>query len=154
MKFKIVQDPKAANPRSEAGGVKRAALQSDSAEADQNSEPSLAVDPLDPPQVVAGAFGTTFYDNNPRSEAAPVKGVALPLSAVATTSSLTSLSLQNPNPAIEIVDIIPQSDSAEADQNSEPSLAVNPLDPTQMVAGIFGTTFYNNLTPYFLSTNG
>jgi len=35
---------------------------------------------------------------------------------------------------LNIVDIIPNGDSAESDQNSEPSLAVNPLDPRQMIA--------------------
>jgi hypothetical protein len=50
---------------------------------------------------------------------------------------------------INVVDVIPNSDSAEAFQNSEPSLAVNPLDTSQMIAGSFG-----NGTPFFKSVNG
>jgi hypothetical protein len=50
---------------------------------------------------------------------------------------------------IHVVDVIPNSDSSEAFQNSEPSLGVNPLNPSQMIAGAFG-----NGTPYFKSTNG
>ena len=37
-----------------------------------------------------------------------------------------------------IFDTIPFSDSGENAQNSEPSLAVDPLDPTQIFAGTFG----------------
>lgn len=50
---------------------------------------------------------------------------------------------------INVVDVIPTSDSSEAFQNSEPSLGVNPLNPLQMIAGSFG-----NGTPYFKSING
>jgi hypothetical protein len=53
-------------------------------------------------------------------------------------------------PLIRLVDIIPNTDSGESAQNSEPSLAVNPLDPTQMIAGVFGDT----TNPYFKTTNG
>jgi hypothetical protein len=49
-----------------------------------------------------------------------------------------------------VVDIIPQSDSAETDQNSEPSIAVNPVNPAQMLAGTFG----DGVPPFFISTNG
>ena len=66
----------------------------------------------------------------------------------------SSLSLSNENPDIQIVDIIPRSDSAEADENSEPSLAVDPFDPSGIVAAAFGSTFYSNLTPYFVSADG
>ena len=48
-------------------------------------------------------------------------------------------------PLIRLVDIIPKNDSAETAQNSEPSLAVDPLDPTQMIAGVFG----DPTNPYF-----
>jgi hypothetical protein len=47
-------------------------------------------------------------------------------------------------------DIIPNSDSGERFQNSEPSIAVNPVDPTQMVAGIFSSSGAS----YFKSTDG
>jgi hypothetical protein len=51
-------------------------------------------------------------------------------------------------PLTRLVDLIPNSDSAETVQNSEPSLGVNPLDATQMVAGIFGSSGAS----YFKST--
>jgi hypothetical protein len=51
---------------------------------------------------------------------------------------------------LQIVDIIPVSDSAESGQNSEPSLAVNPLNPAQIIAGAFS----NNTTPFFISLDG
>src|ERR1043166_4464672 len=51
--------------------------------------------------------------------------------------------------ALSIVDIIPNNDSGETSQNSEPSLGVDPLDPNQMVAGVFGAG-----TPYFKTTTG
>jgi PEP-CTERM motif len=46
------------------------------------------------------------------------------------------------------VDVIPFADSAEAAQNSEPSLAVNPLVRSQMIAGAFGSG-----TPYWQTNN-
>jgi len=60
-------------------------------------------------------------------------------------------------PKARIFDIIPFQDSGEALQNSEPSLAVDPLDPTQIIAGAFPgvlTTYYNSTTggtAWFLS---
>ncbi len=74
--------------------------------------------------------------------------------SVEAAAAQSSLSLANANPDIKIVDIIPLNDSAEADQNSEPSLAVDPLDPSKIVAAAFGSTFYRDLTPYFVSTDG
>jgi hypothetical protein len=51
-------------------------------------------------------------------------------------------------------DIIPNSDSGETFQNSEPSIAVNPVDPThdptQLVAGIFSSSG----SSFFKSTDG
>jgi hypothetical protein len=55
------------------------------------------------------------------------------------------------------VDIIPFGDSSEVKENSEPSLAVNPLDPTQIIAGAFAYPFLNIpdiQQPYFKSTDG
>src|SRR5436190_11814612 len=49
-----------------------------------------------------------------------------------------------------VVDIIPQSDSAESNQNSEPSIGVNPINPMLMIAGTFG----DGLPPFFISTDG
>jgi hypothetical protein len=54
-----------------------------------------------------------------------------------------------------VVDIIPHDDSIEANQNSEPSIAVNPVNPMQMLAGSFGKlTSGLNPNPFFLSTDG
>jgi hypothetical protein len=53
-------------------------------------------------------------------------------------------------PLIRLVDIIPNNDSGESAQNSEPSLAVDPLDPTQIIAGVFG----DSTNPYFKTTDG
>ena len=50
---------------------------------------------------------------------------------------------------ISVVDVIPNSDSSETFQNSEPSLGVDPLNPLQMIAGTFGAG-----TPYFKSLDG
>jgi hypothetical protein len=50
---------------------------------------------------------------------------------------------------VSIVDAILQVDSAETDQNSEPSIAVNPTNWRQMVIGSFGAG-----TPYFISMDG
>src|SRR5260370_12131065 len=58
---------------------------------------------------------------------------------------------------VAIVDIIPQTDSAETGQTSEPSIATNPTDWSQMIAGSFASTNPNNdlvATPYFVSTDG
>jgi hypothetical protein len=49
-----------------------------------------------------------------------------------------------------VVDIIPESDSAENNQNSEPSIGVNPINPMLMIAGTFG----DGLPPFFISTDG
>jgi hypothetical protein len=54
-----------------------------------------------------------------------------------------------------VVDIIPHDDSIESNQNSEPSIAVNPVNPMQMFAGSFGpegSTLNHNT--FFLSTDG
>src|SRR5262245_56060113 len=39
---------------------------------------------------------------------------------------------------LRVVDVIPSSDSAETFDNSEPSIAVDPLDTNEIVAGAFG----------------
>ena len=53
---------------------------------------------------------------------------------------------------LRIVDLIPGSDSREVDQNSEPSIAVNPVDPRQMFAGAF--VFDATGQPFFVSSDG
>jgi hypothetical protein len=52
---------------------------------------------------------------------------------------------------LRIVDLIPESDSREVDQNSEPSIAVNSVDPRQMFAGAF--IFDDTDSPFFVSTD-
>src|SRR6266700_1632261 len=51
--------------------------------------------------------------------------------------------------AASIIDIIPVNRSGETAQNSEPSLAVDPIDPMQIIAGSFGGG-----TPDLLTTDG
>jgi hypothetical protein len=51
-----------------------------------------------------------------------------------------------------LVDIVPNRDSAESAQNSEPSIAVNPVNPMQMIAATFGA--YDTSNPFFASSNG
>jgi hypothetical protein len=51
-----------------------------------------------------------------------------------------------------LVDIVPNSDSSETEQNAEPSITVNPLNAMQMIAGAFVSSSDNE--PYFISTNG
>jgi len=57
---------------------------------------------------------------------------------------------------IPVIDIIPNAASAETGQNSEPSIAVDPLNPNTMISGAFSTTFLGNdvSSPYWMSTNG
>jgi hypothetical protein len=52
--------------------------------------------------------------------------------------------------SIQVIDLIPFTDSAEAKQNSEPSLGINPANPLQMVDGIFSPAGAS----YFKSTDG
>ena len=60
-------------------------------------------------------------------------------------------------PKARVFDIIPFQDSGDKAQDGEPSLAVDPLDPTQIIAGAFPgvlTTYYNSTTggtAWFLS---
>jgi len=84
-------------------------------------------------------------------------GLTLPFLPLSTSASLSSASVAAaPTRAalkyLKITDIIPPGNS-EA-QNSEPSLAVNPLDPRQIIAGTFGTNGINLANPYFKSTDG
>ena len=57
-----------------------------------------------------------------------------------------------------VIDIIPPIDSGETNQDAEPSLAVNPTDPSQIIAGAFlgtggigGSSFYSE---YYISNDG
>jgi hypothetical protein len=59
-------------------------------------------------------------------------------------------------PNLTVVDIIPAGvNSFETGQNAEPDIAVNPMNPMQMVASAFGFLVNGDLgAPYFASTNG
>src|SRR5215469_13172885 len=52
---------------------------------------------------------------------------------------------------INVIDVIPVAASAETGQNSEPSIAVDPLNPLQMISGTFTTGASG---PFWESTNG
>jgi hypothetical protein len=60
----------------------------------------------------------------------------------------------------KVVNVIPNSQSAETEQNAEPSIAVSPVNPVQMWISAFATGFDgfddmgNPLCPYFMSANG
>jgi hypothetical protein len=56
---------------------------------------------------------------------------------------------------LNVVDVIPQADSSETGDNSEPSIGVNPADPTQLIAASFGgSSIPGANAPYFVSLNG
>jgi hypothetical protein len=56
---------------------------------------------------------------------------------------------------LHLVDIIPLSDSSETADNSEPSVAVDPLNTNEIVAGAFGVFSGGTATnPYFTSIDG
>jgi hypothetical protein len=75
-----------------------------------------------------------------------VTGRKAPREDIMPSDTASSLSF------LRIVDLIPGSDSREVDQNSEPSIAVNPVDPLQMFAGAF--IFDGTDSPFFVSTDG
>ena len=56
---------------------------------------------------------------------------------------------------IPVIDVIPNVASAETGQNSEPSLAVDPLNPNMMISGSFTSTSSGNdlVSPFWASTN-
>src|SRR2546430_5798569 len=53
---------------------------------------------------------------------------------------------------LRAVDLIPASASAETAQNAEPSIGVDPINPTQMWAASFGAGSDQN--PFFVSSDG
>jgi hypothetical protein len=53
---------------------------------------------------------------------------------------------------LRAVDLIPASASAETAQNAEPSIGVDPINPTQMWAASFGAG--SNQNPFFVSSDG
>ena len=83
------------------------------------------------------------------------------LSATALFTCLLAAGPVSAGPATIInreVDVIPNVASAETQQNAEPSIAVNPNNPSQMVSGAFTAMFssapVNVTTPYWQSTDG
>src|SRR5215471_17521574 len=75
------------------------------------------------------------------------------LAAACAVSAAALLSASVPANAfvIPVIDVIPNAASAETGQNSEPSLAVDPLNPNMMISGTFTT---GGSGPFWLSTNG
>ena len=77
-----------------------------------------------------------------------------------TTALITCLGVAGAarGAVINVVDVIPNAASAETGQNSEPSLAVDPLNPNTMISGTFSSTFNPSpvsvVSPYWISTNG
>lgn len=53
---------------------------------------------------------------------------------------------------VPVIDVIPNAESWETNQNSEPSIAVSPSNPQNKVIGSFGSILQRN--PYFTSTDG
>lgn len=91
--------------------------------------------------------------NNLAATSSAIKKCLLFGASIALISSAASGARAD---AINIVDIIPSSQSAETGRNAEPSIAVNPLNPLQMVAGAFSSTSSGNdvATPFWMSNNG
>ena len=85
-------------------------------------------------------------------------GLSCRLSAVSSAVSMVALLCAIPAASaapINVIDVIPSAASAETGQNSEPSLAVDPLNPNDMISGAFSTFVVGGVpTPYWISTNG
>jgi len=79
--------------------------------------------------------------------------------AMMTSVALAGLADAGPVTTINLlVDVIPNSQSGEEQQNSEPSIAVNPNNQNQMIVGAFTSIFSpaptNATTPFYISNNG
>src|SRR5262249_25576891 len=79
--------------------------------------------------------------------------------AMMTSVALAGLADAGPVTTINLlVDVIPSSQSGEEQQNSEPSIAVNPNNQNQMIVGAFTSIFspapINSTTPFYISNNG
>src|SRR6185437_9467611 len=72
----------------------------------------------------------------------------LKIQGIATAAA----SLQGHNMALRynLIDLIPKGDSGESNQDSEPSVTINPANPSQLIAGAFAATG----STYYKSTNG
>jgi hypothetical protein len=79
--------------------------------------------------------------------------------AMMTSFTLAGMADAGPITTINtLVDVIPFSQSGESQQNSEPSIAVNPNNTSQLISGAFTSIFspapINATTPFFISNNG
>jgi hypothetical protein len=84
------------------------------------------------------------------------RGLLSGMCAVSVIALLTAAPAARAD-VINVIDVIPNSDSAETGQNSEPSIGVNPTNPNQMIVGAFSAFDNSTLgvsTPFFQSTNG
>jgi len=74
---------------------------------------------------------------------------------VATRTRRTSRTAASTATAVRVVNLIPKSLSYESEQDSEPNLAVNPAQPTQMAASAFTPNpLGGESAPIFLSGDG
>ena len=82
-------------------------------------------------------------------------GLLFGVSAVSVIAASCAVSPARAGP-INVIDVIPNAASAETGQNSEPSIAVDPLDPNNMISAAFSSTSIVGgvSTPYWISTNG
>ena len=62
------------------------------------------------------------------------------------------LSIATARAQLQLVDVVPSSMNTETGQNSEPNIAVNPANASQVLISAFGTSSSSN--PLFLTTNG
>lgn len=83
-------------------------------------------------------------------------GVCLGLLSGVAVSALLGAAPAARAAVIPVIDVIPNAVSAETGQNSEPSIAVDPLNPNMMISGAFSSATSGNdlATPYWISTNG
>src|SRR6202162_5222775 len=91
----------------------------------------------------------------------PMRIRNLLLCTVAIMTCLTFASVASAIPVTQInimVDVIPVGASSETQQNSEPSIAVNPNNTNQCISCAFTALFSppptNVTTPYWISNNG
>ena len=75
-------------------------------------------------------------------------GLLSGVSAVSVIAASCAVSPARAGP-IDVIDVIPNAASVETSQNSEPSIAVDPLNPNNMISAAFGVS-----PPYWISTNG
>jgi hypothetical protein len=97
----------------------------------------------------AGAASTRKASPQPASESRPRRGGGRASSTTEAAAGATA------GPKLLLVNMIPRSLSDETNQDSEPTLAVNPLNPDHIV----GTAFTpdptgGDVAPYFLSVDG